>query len=214
MKRFITYYILCLFLFLGNGHAFALQYQTRFLKKAVQKMALDSLLETKAGKNVAKYFDFKGTKMVAHYDGNAMVDHLGVVLFSETMKKENPSPIYDFLERAYLDHIYKVSDNNLYLNNIQFQVGSWDSFKKINASVPCSVNNGMDKFYTVKWQQNGKTLLSLAFLPIMSISPMTLAETWNSSSWNCFEVSSRGKVWLRRKSTSMTWGKSRARTYM
>lgn len=34
-------------------------------------MALDSLLETKAGKNVAKYFDFKGTKMVAHYDGNA-----------------------------------------------------------------------------------------------------------------------------------------------
>ena len=163
MKRFITYYILCLFLFLGNGHAFALQYQTVFLKKAAQKMALDSLLETKAGKNVAKYFDFKGTKMVAHYDGNAMVDHLGIVLFSETMKKENPSPIYDFLERAYLDHIYKVSDNNLYLNNIQFQVGSWDSFKKINASVPCSVNNGMDKFYTVKWQQNGKTLLSLAF---------------------------------------------------
>lgn len=148
MKRFITYYILCLFLFLGNGHAFALQYQTVFLKKAAQKMALDSLLETKAGKNVAKYFDFKGTKMVAHYDGNAMVDHLGVVLFSETMKKENPSPIYDFLERAYLDHISKVSDNNLYLNNIQFQVGSWDSFKKINASVPCSINNGMDKFYT------------------------------------------------------------------
>lgn len=62
MKRFITYYILCLFLFLGNGHALALQYQTVFLKKAAQKMALDSLLETKAGKNVAKYFDFKGTK--------------------------------------------------------------------------------------------------------------------------------------------------------
>lgn len=68
MKRIITYYILCLFLFLGNGHAFALQYQTVFLKKAAQKMALDSLLEAKAGKNVAKYFDFKGTKMVAHYD--------------------------------------------------------------------------------------------------------------------------------------------------
>lgn len=163
MKRFISYYILGLLLFMGVGHAFALQYQTVFLKKAAQKMAVDSILEAKAGKAVTKYFNHDGHRLVAHYDGNGIVDHLGIVLFSKDMKKEQPSPIYGFLERAYLDHLYKVSENGLYLNNIQFTVGSWNTFAKVNENTPCLVNNGMDKFYTVRWEEKGKTILSVAF---------------------------------------------------
>ena len=163
MKRFISYYLLGLLLFMGVRNAFALQYQTVFLKKAAQKMAVDSILEAKVGKAVTKYFNHDGHRLVAHYDGNGIVDHLGIVLFSKDMKKEQPSPIYGFLERAYLDHLYKVSENGLYLNNIQFTVGSWNTFAKVNENTPCAVSNGMDKFYTVKWEDKGKTILSVAF---------------------------------------------------
>lgn len=163
MKRFISCYIVGLLLFVGVGQTFALQYQTVFLKKAALKLAVDSILEAKAGKAVSKYFNHDGHRIVAHYDGNGIVDHLGIALFSKEMKKQHPSPIYGFLERAYLDHLYKVSENGLYLNNIQFTVGSWNTFAKVNENMPCSVSNGMDKFYTVKWEEKGKTILAVAF---------------------------------------------------
>lgn len=163
MKRFISYYLLVLLLLFGRGRALAVQYQTVFLKKTVQKLALDSMMEAMAEKNATKYFDYKEHRMVVHYDGNSIVDHLGIVLFQQELKKENPSPVYNFLERAYLDYIYKVSENKLYLNNIQFHLGSWESFKKVSQNTSCIINNGMDRFYTVKWQEAGHVFLSIAF---------------------------------------------------
>lgn len=150
-------------LLMGSGHAFALQYQTVFLRKAAQKLAVDSVLQDKAGTAVTKFFTHDGRRIVVHYDGNGTVDHLGIALFSKEMKKDQPSPVYAFLERAYLDHLYKVSENGLYLNNIQFTVGSWNTFAKVNENTPCIVSNGMDKFYTVKWEEKGKTILAVAF---------------------------------------------------
>lgn len=90
-------------------------------------------------------------------------------LFSDEMKKDYPSVVYDFLER-YLyetDSIMKKGiDVSLKLHDdkVLFSKGSASDARNITPATPFSMSNVENKYYQVSWADaKGKTLLSLAF---------------------------------------------------
>lgn len=90
------------------------------------------------------------------------IEHIGIPLFNEEMRKLLPSPIYDYLEFALLDHKYHINENTLQLQKIRFFNGSWADLEMIKPSYDCTIDNRDDKWYVIKWSYNSKEILSVA----------------------------------------------------
>ena len=71
-------------------------------------------------------------------DENGTIEHIGIPLFSDEMRTLLPSPIYDYLEFAALDHKYHINENTLQQQNIKFHNGSWNSLVQLSSGVICS----------------------------------------------------------------------------
>ena len=81
------------------------------------------------------------------------IEHIGIPLFNDEMRKLLPSPIYDYLEFALLDHKYHINENTLQQQKIRFFNGSWADLEKIRPSDRCTIDNRDDKWYIVKWER-------------------------------------------------------------
>ena len=88
----------------------------------------------------------QGTSYVAH--GDVMlslsrytnrIEHIGRRLFAPQLRQLNPSPVYDYLEYAWLDHTFKLSDNPFLYQNLKFEDGNWKQLEQVTDSVPFSV---------------------------------------------------------------------------
>ena len=90
-------------------------------------------------------------------------------LFSEELKSEYPSVVYEFLER-YLFEIDSLQTHGEYVNQrlrddkVLFLTGNASSARRINPSTPFSINKTDNKFYEVLWTDSlGGLLLNIAF---------------------------------------------------
>ena len=90
------------------------------------------------------------------------IEHIGIPLFSSEMRALLPSPIYDYLEFALLDHKYHINENTLQQQKIRFRNGGWDDLEKITPADNCTIDNRDDKWYIVSWSRNAQELLSVA----------------------------------------------------
>lgn len=136
------------------------KYATSTLQKSAQVLGLNNLGSMSDGWNIVKA---KGISINV-LKKNGRVECIGCPLFSQDMREQNPLPIYDYLEHAYLDHLVGIDPNPLTYNNIQFKRGSWDSFSLINTKTDCSVEMIWDKMYSVSWKgKDGKVILNVVF---------------------------------------------------
>lgn len=81
------------------------------------------------------------------------IEHIGIPLFNDEMRRLLPSPIYDYLEFALLDHKYHINENILQQQKIRFFNGSWTDLEKIRPSDRCTIENRDDKWYIVRWER-------------------------------------------------------------
>lgn len=88
-------------------------------------------------------------------------------LFSESARMLQPSPVYDFLERALSvsQRSPLTPEGEVILRKVVFETGSWDVLRQMTPADAFSVKNIDGKAYQVKWQRNGKEMVSL-FFPI------------------------------------------------
>lgn len=131
--------------------------------KAAKALALnlDSIL--KDAQPGALQFNYKGQRLTLRTNSSRNVEHIGLPLFDDYIRMLQPSPIYDYLEYAVLDHKYHISENNLQLQQLKFQKGDWARLESLGDSLMCSVSNVDDKFYVVTWRDNGQEVVTVNF---------------------------------------------------
>ncbi len=101
------------------------------------------------------------SNLVIRKSADGIIEHIGIPLFSKEMRTLLPSPIYDYLEFALLNHKYQINKNTLQQQRIRFFKGSWDEMERITPSDVCTIDNRDDKWYIVRWSRNNQEILSV-----------------------------------------------------
>lgn len=88
-------------------------------------------------------------------------------IFRSEIRKANPSPVYDFIER-YFAEIEATKEQQLLRikmkdDKVEVLEGSLTAIRKINADTPFSLNRMGDTFYQISWQNGAVPLLTLRF---------------------------------------------------
>ena len=109
-----------------------------------------------------KFSEQSSKDLVIRKSADGTIEHIGIPLFRTEMRTLLPSPIYDYLEYALLDHKYQINENTLQQQKIRFFKGSWDDMEKIVPSDDCTIDNKDDKWYIVRWRRNAQEILSVA----------------------------------------------------
>lgn len=94
------------------------------------------------------------------------IDHIGLQLFSAEVRKMSPSPIFDFLERYFLQLKYpptvKSTTNMLRDDQFRFLQGAPSGIDNIRTSDDFAFSNDNLR-YTATWTRQGRVLLSVSF---------------------------------------------------
>ena len=140
-------------------------YRTVALQKAASVLGIERQIDA-ADKGTIIQIQTDACKTVAvRIDEQGRVVHIGIPLFSDYMRQQKPSPVYDCLEYAALDRNVILSENDLQLQKIQFFKGSWSTIMDVMPTDACSVGLLNEKYYQVIWSRNGYEQVNLV-LPL------------------------------------------------
>lgn len=161
-KQTITFAscVLVLLLLATSAHA-QCSFRTEELKRLVSTLKIDpkSLEE---GEN---YQSVNGIGMIIRVKGN-VIDHVGMRVFSSDLRKLDNSPIFDFLERYFLQLKYppvvKTAQNMIRDDQFNFIKGSIHTINELQPTDEFSYHFDRHR-YTASWTRNGKDILSVSF---------------------------------------------------
>lgn len=104
----------------------------------------------------------KGLRLTVHQTAQT-VDHIGLCLFSEEMRQMDHSPIFDFLERYFLQLKNPPQAKNMIRDDqFKFLTGSLETVEKLLPTDGFSFN--YDKHcYQATWSRQDSTLLVVSF---------------------------------------------------
>ena len=106
-----------------------------------------------------------GSNLTVHQD-KQVIDHIGLYLFSDQLRTSSSSPIFEFLERYFLQLKYppivKSSANMIRDDNFRFIQGSIATIDRLRQTDDFSFSTDNHR-YTATWQRNGQVLLSVSF---------------------------------------------------
>ena len=162
MKKFISKILFLPILLLSPQTTIAQQQRTH-IQKAVKVLNLN-LDSIQAGqKPKTSIVSVKGVRMKVKVDKEGQVIHIGFPLFNQFVQILQPSPIYDYLEYAVLDHKFHISENDLQLKQLKFRKGDWTTLEQVSDTMRCTISNVEDKFYEVTWFDGGQEFVSVNF---------------------------------------------------
>ncbi len=95
-------------------------------------------------------------------DKDGVIEHIGIPMFNLKMRTLLPSPIYDYLEYAVLDHKYRLSENTLQQQKIKFRNGTWEDLYHITPANDCTIDKVDNKWYIVTWNRPSAEPLAVA----------------------------------------------------
>ena len=159
-----TSVIVAALLLLTATMASAQQFKASHLNKAATKLKLDAAALATDSLPATKQVKVGQQTVTLRKDEKGVVEHIGIPLFFEEMRQLQPSPIYDYLEYAVLDHQYRVSDNSLMLQDLKFEKGNWATLSKVMENADgCDIENVSEKYYRVKWTKGGTPVVVVSF---------------------------------------------------
>lgn len=158
MKRSILYIIMCM-------ASLAVTAQTQFRTQELQRLATAVALDAQSVPEGWSHPTASDIRLTVHMGQNT-IDHIGLCLFSDELRSMDKSPVFDFLERYFLQLKYPPQSQTL-SNMIRD-----DQFRFVNGSLE-TVGNilSTDGFtyscdnhrYEATWTRNGATLLAVSF---------------------------------------------------
>lgn len=139
--------------------------QPQFRTQELQRLASVLFLDIQALPEGYSHPATQGMSLTVHKEGQT-IDHIGLQLFSEQMRSINTSPVYDFLERYFLQLKYpptvKTASNMIRDDEFKFLTGSMKTIGDIRMTDDFAYSNDNHR-YIVAWSRDGKTLLSVSF---------------------------------------------------
>ena len=137
------------------------QFRTSELRRLATVLSIDTSQLTEG----YSHPKVKGLTLTIHQERQT-IDHIGLQLFSQEIRSMGQSPIFDFLERYFLQLKYpptvKSASNMLRDDQFRFQKGNLSTIDEIRPTDDFAFNNDNHR-YTATWYRGGKVLLSVSF---------------------------------------------------
>ena len=134
----------------------------RHLASCLQLTSIDTL---RAG--ASAHHLYRNHPIVVRVAQNGQVEHIGLRLFPDELRKMQPSPIYDFLERNLLERNLKHPGDSLHHvlthEHVTFLKGNAATALALDGSETFCSEQLQLRSYRVKWQKQGRDLLSMTF---------------------------------------------------
>lgn len=112
-------------------------------------------------------YSYKGHPLRIGVNERGEVCHIGLRLFADDLREQAPSPVYDFLERDFLERQltnYDGALKHLLLNeHLSFLTGDSHTCLKINGTEDIQQQRVDFRSYRLTWSRRGKTLLDVVF---------------------------------------------------
>lgn len=141
-----------------------------FQSEKLKSIATAITLSPSAGDGVIGYSDggsYKGKPITVCRDRNNVITHIGYYIFDNTLKQEQPTAVYDFIERYLLELSCIPSSFPMEqrLRDDKFLIlgGSVGNISKLSTSTSFSMECRDEKYYEVVWSNENTTLLDIAF---------------------------------------------------
>ncbi len=159
MKRYTLFIIvICLAVLSASAKT---TFRTAELGRLAQVLALD----TEALPEGYSYPTANGLRLTVHQTAQT-VDHIGLCLFSEEMQREGKTPVFDFLERYFLQLKYppqSMSMNSMIRDDqFKFITGTLESVGNLLPTDGFSYSYDKHR-YQATWSRQDSTLLSVSF---------------------------------------------------
>lgn len=131
-------------------------YRTQFIESAIRTLKLTRTVESlPCGFTTLQY---RGKTLCVNVDRNHEMDYIGIPLFSKQQRHLQPSPIYDYLEFAYMKYKFSIPGDLDNFRFLHFVEGSWADMDAINDSTMVSIKNVDGKSFEVEWELNNKNI--------------------------------------------------------
>lgn len=160
MKRNILYIIMCL-LMVASASA-----RSGFRTAELERLAHELALDVNVLPEGYSHPTVNGFKLTVHQTEQT-VDHIGLYLFTDELRQIGKSPVFDFLERYFLQLHYppaKVKTMSAMLSDDKFRFlsGSMATIDQIQATDRFSFTYD-NHTYQASWRRNDSTLLAVSF---------------------------------------------------
>jgi len=156
-------FILSLILFFAgilSAPAQNVKFKSKYLETAALRLQLSRIDTLAVGTNT---IDSKGVPLVVVMDADSVITHIGQHVFAANLREEHPSPIYNYIEYAALDHKLHITDNPFVYKDLKFLKGNWELLENVNDSTEFQVDVMQNKLYVVKWMADDKTIVDMMF---------------------------------------------------
>lgn len=159
MKRyFVNILLLCLVVL----SAYA---KTSFRTAELERLAKVLALDTEALPEGYSHPTANGIRLTVHQTEQT-IDHIGRCLFTEEMRQMGKSPVFDFLERYFLQLKFppqaKSMQNMIHDDQFKFLTGSLESVENLLLTDGFSFKYD-NHCYVATWNRKDSTLLSVSF---------------------------------------------------
>lgn len=159
MKRIVLYMIASIIVVM------AAMAQPKFRTTELERLATALNLDASSLPEGYGYPKVNSFILTTHVSEN-VVDHIGLRLFADELRTQGKSPIFDFLERYFLQLKYppvvKTASNMIRDDEFRFITGSMATIDLIRTSDDFAFAND-NRRYTATWSRNGKVFLSVSF---------------------------------------------------
>lgn len=164
MKTFLALIILSL---AGVLPASAVSFATNRLQTIARCLRLTGLDSLQAGTHDT--YRYQSHALSIRVNSFGEVEHIGLRLFPNTLKANNVSPVYDFLERNLLERLMPNLDDSLKFHqgceHVDFLAGRAQSALQIDTTDIVGFSEERTDFHTyhVCWSRKNRKVLELSF---------------------------------------------------
>ena len=159
MKRNIIYIIMCLVSILQMSA------KSTFRTAEIERLAKEFALDIESMPDGFSHPVANGVRLTVHQTEQT-IDHIGLYLFSEEIRQMGKSPVFDFLERYFLQLKYpsriKSVQNMMRDDQFRFLIGSLETVDQLLLTDGFSFNYD-NHHYQATWNRKDSTLLSVSF---------------------------------------------------
>lgn len=136
-------------------------YRSESIRAAITRLGLAGMADTlRPGVSTLVC---KGRQLRLNINKEREVVSIGMPLFSKTMRRLQPSPIYDFLEYALLDNTFSISDNPFTYRRVRFVKGNWSDLLSVDDNTSVGINNVDGRSYRITWSKGKRVVAEMTF---------------------------------------------------
>lgn len=157
-KRIVCILILCHAILIGMAQD--TKFRAKYLENAARQLRLDRLDTLNIGCNT---FGYNGLPLTVIKGKDSTIVHIGYHLFAPALRKEHPSPVYNYIEYAMLDQKCHFTENPLVYKDLKFVTGNWEVMETICDTTAFEIGVVRNKYYDIVWTLENAERIEMVF---------------------------------------------------